>query len=352
MMLQWVTALFVSSFAVGGFVGGQGQAPGFSAPPPMGAKGPSVAMMAGLPLEDPDMTPGTISVRVVGQGLDDPVEGASVTLHDARSGRKLRGGSTDSAGRAALDARGLEGRTLFIRAEQGAKVTQSRSFLFPKEKALRFLLALSVPHDVDHPPVSGGRKGEDSGLRKEKGPSRTALWFEFRVRAVEVGKLVVTLTYLLDIAKKGDVGGALLPFFEGFAPMGQTSLSWVVRGDRGLVVQRDLAPGRYSVSVTGTVDYDGDTLVVGLDSPVPVRGLGVVLRRYGGRGPSVVGPGIVRRDMPGAFVVYAADHLDGRHVRFALVGLPLRSRWWAWVGVAIALALVLGALIAVWKQNR
>ncbi len=338
----------------------------------MGRQAPSVGMMSGLPLEDPDLQPGRIAVRVVDRTLDDRVSGAKVSIRDATSGKVLQTATTGSSGRVSLDASHLEGRSLILVAESGTRTTRSVAFQMPGGKALRFLLALSLPRHGT--PARGGRptqreslgarpkgassatskresgaereSGPDHQVREEMAPSSTGLWLEFRVRALEAGRLTVTVTYLLDVAKPGDAAGRLLPYPSGFEPMNDKTPAWVVAGDKGLVVQPGLKPGRYSASATGLLRYDTETLLVDMTLSLPVRGYGVVVRRYPEGMPSVVGP-VVRRDMGGAFVAFVAEQVTGHRIRFALTGLEVRSRFWGWLALALAIGMVLGAALLV-----
>lgn len=113
-----------------------------------------LAQMAGLPLQVGDLPPGTISVRLLRGGFENPIVGHEVELHGAGASQALRV-STDAEGRALFPP--LEvGLVVYARSVVDGEVLESQAFPLPDRGGVRMVLVagtVQAPIAPSGPPV-------------------------------------------------------------------------------------------------------------------------------------------------------------------------------------------------------
>ncbi|MCD6497620.1 MAG: hypothetical protein J7M25_04850 [Deltaproteobacteria bacterium] len=336
-----------------------------------------LAMMAGRALPDTALPSGSIVVRVVQDRMTAGLAGVVVELRTADGpgpGTVLASATSDSKGRVTLDGASLKGRMVRIAAWFHGAARTSQLFRVPAAGGVRFLLAFGVPVS-DEPRSNGsslsgpggpGAGPQPSSTQRPVGPRQPpsaqqpggrqqavgaqqpgaarrpiGLWVEYRVRALEAGRMTLTVTYVLDRPKSADWKGLVLPGPRGFVPVMTDGLPRFAASTKaGVVLTAQPPTGRQVLSLSGTMAYSGDILLIEHRIPVPYRGFAMVMRRYGG--VRLVGADLEEAQMGASslLVTTGPGGKAGGVIRFAVTGLPHRDRTWAWIAVGFALALL------------
>lgn len=301
------------------------------APAPAAAQ-PDPRRMSGIPLPDPQLPAGTITVRVVRGALSNNVAGQPVELRDG-----------DNVATAVTDA---EGRAEFLTLNAGAMVVaateldgarlESQPFAVPGQGGVRLMLVGADPARPEAPAEPGAVTfGADSRI------------------VVELGEEVLNVFYLLDVINDRDVPvepGAPLVLTLPDGAAGATLMGGSAPGASAAGARVSLPgpfePGLTPLRVGFVLPYSGDRLAIEQTMPAALESLLLVVEKWGSM--DVASEQIARRaDMnpegaDGRTYIFAAGPAvaAGTAVALEISGLPHRSRWPAMAALAAAFVLL------------
>jgi hypothetical protein len=300
----------------------------WTAPFPAGAQ-PDPRQMSGIPLPDPQLPAGTITVRVVRGTLSNNVPDQPVELREG-----------DNVATAVTDA---EGRAEFLTLNPGATVVastqldgvrlESQPFAVPGRGGIRLMLVGAAdPARADAPAESGTVTfGADSRI------------------VIELGEETLNVYYLLDIMNGRDVPVepatplmlALPDGATGSTMMGGSTPRAVAAGAQ-VTVPGPFEPGLTPLRVGFVLPYTGGTLAIEQTMPAALESLLLVVEKWGDM--DVASDQIARRaDMnpegaEGQTYIFAAGPpvASGAAVSLEISGLPHHSRLPSMLALGVA----------------
>ena len=301
---------------------------------------PDPRQMSGLPLPDPGLPDGTITVRVIRGQITDNVTGQLVEL---RQGDSVETAITDSEGRATfLTLNG--GQEVQASTELDGQRLQSQSFAAPGRGGVRVLLVGTDPEDAAVPAQTGTVTLSDES------------WIQ-----VELIEESVEVYYFLQVVNPGDapVDSPVPIVFD--LPSGAVGTT-VLRGGsprvlvdgRRVELPGPFTPGATPLHVAYILPYSGENLVVAQSFPVDLDALLISVEKWDGL--DLVSSQISRRmELPASegngmpHILGAGPRItSGRVLSVELVGLPSRSR----VPSTVTLILAIGILgFGVWGAS-
>jgi len=293
---------------------------------------PDPRQMSGLPLPDPGLPDGTITVRVIRGQITNNVPDQLVEL---RQGSSVETARTDSEGRATFLAL-APGEEVQASTELDGQPLQSQSFTVPGRGGIRVML---VGAGSDSP-VSPARSG-------------TVTFGDESWIQVELIEESLEVYYFLQVVNRGDspVDSPTPIVFD--LPSGAVSTT-VMRGasPRTLVDGRRVElpgpfdPGSTLLHVAYILPYTGESLVLAQSFPVDLESLLISVEQWGAL--EAVSSQIDRRmELPAnegtgtPYMLGAGPRISvGQALSVELVGLPHRST----VPSTVALILAIGIL--------
>lgn len=310
-----------------------------AAVPPVSAQ-PDPRQMSGIPLPDPSLPPGTVSVRVIRGQMTNNVPDQPVEL---RIGGEVEVVATDAAGRAVFTAL-TPGESAVAATDLDGVRLESQPFAVPASGGTRLLLVGSSGGEAD--PAAAVEAGDVTF-----GPDSRL--------AVELGEESLTVFYYLDVLNGGaapvDPGEPIRLTLPAGA-QGATALGESAPGTRveGAIVSLPgpFRPGFTPLRVAFVLPYSGDRVAIAQPLPVDLEVLLLVVEKRGEM--NVASDQISRRadmgpDTIGGDTTYifgAGPRVAARTpVAFEISGLPHHSR----TPATLALTLVAAMLLAgVW----
>lgn len=301
------------------------------APVPAAAQ-PDPRRMSGIPLPDPQLPAGTITVRVVRGSLSNNVPDQPVELRDG-----------DNVATAVTDA---EGRAEFLTLNAGAMVVaateldgarlESQPFAVPGQGGVRLMLVGVDPARPEAPAEPGAVTfGADSRI------------------VIELGEEVLNVFYLLDVINDRDVPvepGAPLVLTLPAGAAGATLMGGSAPGASAAGARVSLPgpfePGLTPLRVGFVLPYSGDRRAIEQTMPAALESLLLVVEKWGTM--DVASEQIARRaDMnpdgaEGRTYIFAAGPAvaAGAAVALEISGLPHHRRWPAMAALAVAFVLL------------
>ncbi|MCY3844532.1 MAG: hypothetical protein OXH69_13440 [Acidobacteria bacterium] len=291
-----------------------------AAVPPVAAQ-PDPRQMSGIPLPDPSLPAGTVSVRVIRGQMTNNVPGQPVEL---RIGDAVEVVATDADGRATFVAL-TPGATATAATDLDGVRLESQPFAVPAGGGTRLLLVGS----------SGG--GADPSAAVEAGD--VTFGPDSRL-AVELGEESLTVFYYLDVLNAGgapvDPGEPIrltLPAgAQGATALGESAPSTRIEGAI-VSLPGPFRPGVTPLRVAFALPYSGDRQALAQPLPVDLEGLLLVVEKRDEM--NVASDQISRRadmgpDTIGGDTTYifgAGPRVPaGTPVAFEISGLPHHSR--------------------------
>lgn len=216
--------------------------PASAGPPPVDPR-----QMSGIPRVDPQLTPGTITVRVLDGGFDKPATNTDVTLEVTGSDgtKETRTAKTDASGRATFDGlTSFIGGNALAKAAVGGESLTSQSIALSTEAGSRVML------------VAGGDGGGGAAAPRHGqagGPEVPLPGTAFPLEGTKAGELVVG-TFDLDARKPmPDIEVTL----EIAKPDGTTETKKATSDARGKVEFKDLAEPKGAKLTVSAVVVEG-----------------------------------------------------------------------------------------------
>ena len=289
---------------------------------------PDPRQMSGIPLPDPQLPAGTITVRVVRGSLSNNVPDQTVEL---REGDNVATAVTDAEGRAEFLTLN-PGATVVAATELDGVRLASQPFPVPGQGGIRLMLVGADPLRADVPAEQGTVTfGADSRI------------------VIELGEEVLNVYYLLDIMNGRDVpvepGApimlALPAGATGTTMMGGSTPRAVAAGAQ-VSVPGPFEPGLTPLRVGFVLPYSGGSLAIEQTMPVALESLLLVVEKWGTM--DVASDQIARRaDMnpegaDGQTYIFAAGPpvAAGAAVVLEVSGLPHHSRLPAMLALGVA----------------
>lgn len=302
---------------------------------------PDPRQMSGIPRPDPNLSDGSITVRVIRGSFANNVAGHPVEL---RAGDRVSTADTDGDGRATFLVLN-PGEQVTVATELDGVALESLPFAAPGRGGVAVLLV--------------GASGDpgDAAARPVARPGRVTLIQESRI-LVELGEEQVELYYLLDVFNQSPWPVEPEPPFEfrlppgaqGAAALQGSTPRTLVDGPR-VWVQGAFEPGVTPVRVGSILPYSGDGLVLSQVFPADFDQLLVFVEQWGTL--DVASAQIDRRGEMGAEETGLSPLIwgtgrrvpAGEPVILELTGLPHHSGWPRIVTLALsALIVVLGVV--------
>lgn len=305
-----------------------------AAGPPGASAQPDPSQMSGIPLPDPQLPAGTITVRVVRGTLSNNVPEHPVELRD---GDNVATAVTDADGRAEFLTLN-PGATVVAATELDGVRLESQPFPVPGQGGIRLMLVGADPGLADAPAESGTVVfGADSRI------------------AIELGEEVLNVFYMLDIVNDRQVpvepGApimlALPAGATGTTLMGGSTPRAEAAGSR-VSVPGPFRPGLTPLRVGFVLPYSGASLAIEQTMPVTLESLLLFVEKRGAM--DVASEQIARRadynpeGVEGQTYILAAGPpvASGAAVSLEISGLPHHSRLPAMLALGVAFV-ILGA---------
>jgi hypothetical protein len=224
---------------------------------------PDPRQMSGVPLPVGEMTPGTVTVRVVRGNVANIIPKQKVEL---TIGGETKTGETDESGRATFE--GLKiGATLKVRAVVGTETLESQEFPVPPQGGVRVMLVATDP--------GAAKEAQESAKLAASAaqPGAVALGSQSRMH-VELTEEAANIYYLLDITNTAKVPVQPQMPFELELPEGATggtvlegSSPNAIAAGRKITVRGPFPPGQTVAQVAFRLPYSGGTLAFSQSFP-------------------------------------------------------------------------------------
>lgn len=293
---------------------------------------PDPRQMSGIPLPDPQLPAGTVTVRVVRGTLDNNVANHPVEL---RSGDQVETALTDAEGRAEF-AMLNAGASVVASTELDGELIDSRPFAAPGAGGVRVMLVGAGDAAASDVPAEPGvvTFGADSRI------------------VVELAEESLSIYYLFDIFNQRLVPvepETPIEFTLPFGVQAPTILPQSAVSTRidGLTVSVDgpFRPGVTPLQVGYVLAFGGDAVAVEQPLPAALEGLLMVVQKWGAM--DLVSHQIARRadmtpegtDTPYIFAAGPAIPA-GVPLEFEILGLPHHSPIPGFVTITLALAIL------------
>lgn len=300
---------------------------------------PDPRQMSGIPLPDPGLPVGTVSVRVIRGQMTNNVPDQPVEL---RVGDAVDVVATDAAGRATFAAL-APGATVTAATDLDGVRLESQPFAVPERGGTRLLLVGGAGGSADPsaPAVAGEVTfGPDSRI------------------AVELGEESVTVFYYLDIVNQGDAPvdpGEPIRFTLPAGAQGTTALGESAPSTRveGAIVSLPgpFRPGTTPLRLAFALPYTGDRLAIAQPLPVDLESLLLVVEKWGEMNLASdqisrradMGPDTIGGDT--TYIFGAGPRVPaGTPVALEISGLPHHSQTPAMLALALVAVMLLAGV--------
>jgi hypothetical protein len=297
---------------------------------------PDPRQMSGLPLPDPQLRDGTITVRVIRGQLTNNVPNHPVELHQ---GDSVSTSVTDAEGRATFLTL-ASGTQVYAVTELDGERIESQRFPLPGRGGIRVML-VGAAGDASIPamPVQSGRVrfGGDSRILVEMGEETVEVYYLFDVINERTAPVEPPEPIVFDMPP-GAVSVTILP---------DSSPRTASEGPRA-TLSGPFQSGTTPLRVAYILPYSGDRLTISQRVPADLEAFLVMVEKWGAM--DVASSLIARRteDVFGeSSYIFGAGPLvaGGETFTFELSGLPHHSRLPTTVAVGLALT-ILG--VGVW----
>src|SRR5262245_19018889 len=296
---------------------------------PAFAQMPDPKQMSGRPLPVGDLSPGTVTARVIRGQLSNPITDQTVELIGAGAPKTA---TTDASGRATFT--GLTpGTNVKVQVTVGAERIESQEFQVPAMGGIRLMLvatdaAAGSTAPAQAPAAAGSVSfGQESRLVIETGDDALNVFNIFQIvnpsqSPVQAGPLVFELP--VDA-----VGVGLL----------QGSTAKAVAAGKKVTVNGPFAPGATILQFAYSIPLGSDAIAVEQKLPAALPQLSVVAQKIGSM--QLASPQLSqRREMAAdgnTYIVAQGGALKaGDTVSLTLTNLPSRPRWPSAAAVGLA----------------
>jgi hypothetical protein len=307
---------------------------------PVFAQMPDPRAMSGTPLPVGDLTPGTVTARVIRGQLSNPIEGQPVDIVGGASKTE----KTDAAGRATFT--GLTpGSRVKLRTTVGSETIESQEFEVPAAGGIRVMLVATDPN--------AAQQKADAGKLAQQPPVDGSVVFGPETRfVVEVGEDVLNVFNMLQITNAGSrpvrtPGPIVIDLPKGAVGVGMMEGSTpnaVAAGSR-VTVNGPFPPGNTVVQFGYSIPLGDSTITIAEKMPLQLPQLAVVVQKTADM--QLTSANVAqRREMPAdgnTYIVAQGGAIQpGEMLSLTLSGLPSRSSLARNVAVTLAAVILLG----------
>ena len=302
------------------------------------AQMPDPRQMSGTPLPVSDLSPGTVTARVIRGQLTNPIEGQAVELTGAGATRTEK---TDSSGRATFT--GLTpGTRVKLRTTVGSEVIDSQEFEIPAAGGVRLMLVATDPN-------AAKQQAEAAKLAQEPPvPGTVAFGPETRF-VIEIGDDALNVFNMMQITNSGarPVQTAPIVFDLPKAAVGvgmmEGSTPNAVAAGSKVSVSGPFPPGNTVVQFGYSIPLGDDTISLAQKLPADLPQLSLVVQKLGAT--QLDSPQISqRREMQAdgnTYIVGQGGAMKaGDVLSLTLSGLPSRPTWPRNLAVVFAVLIV------------
>ena len=298
---------------------------------------PDPSQMSGLPLPDPQLPAGTISVRIVRGQLSNNVPNHPVELYEGDSVVTV---NTDADGRARFLTLNPGAEVYAVTELDGQRLESSR-FPVPGQGGIRVMLVAAADPSIPAVPAQ---------------PGQVIFGGESRI-VIELGEETVTVFYALEVTNASSVpvepsgpivldmppGAQTTTVMPGSPPMATADGSRVT-------VPGPFQPGVTPLSVAYILPYTSGSLAITQSLPADLEGLLVIVEKWGTM--DVASTQIARRaEMTpdgddGATYIFGAGPrvAAGQPIALEITGLPYHSRLPRTVTLVIAVVILMAGV--------
>ncbi|HEY2432442.1 MAG TPA: hypothetical protein VGI12_07185 [Vicinamibacterales bacterium] len=303
---------------------------------------PDPRQMSGQPLPVGDLSPGTVTARVIRGQLSNPIEGQTVEV----TGGAAQTSKTDAAGRATFT--GLTpGATIKLRTTVGSETIESREFQVPSVGGIRVML---VATDPDAAPTPG-----DAAKAGQGAPVDGTVTFGPETRfVIEIGQDALNVFNMLQITNasprpvrpKTPIEFDLPSGAVGVGMMEGSTPNAVAAGSR-VAVNGPFPPGNTVVQFGYSLPLGDDTITIAQKLPIPLPQLALVVQKTADM--QLTSAQVAqRREMQAdgnTYIVGQGGPLQaGDTLTLVLSGLPSRPSWPRNVAVTLAVVILLAGV--------
>jgi hypothetical protein len=310
------------------------------------AQMPDVRAMSGVPLPVGDLSPGTVTARVIRGQLSNPIEGTTVELTGAGD---VKTAKTDGTGRATFTGI-TPGTRVKARVTVGSEVIESQDFVVPNAGGMRVMLVAADPNAPQ-------QAAEAAKLAKEPAVAGTVVFGPETRFVIEVGDDQLNVFNMIQIANtqprpvKTDAplvfelpdSAVGLGMMEGSSPNAAAA-------GRKVTVNGPFAPGNTVVQFAYSIPLGAETIKIDEKLPIELPQLSLVVQKLGAM--QLTSAQIAqRREMSadnGTYIVAQGGAIAaGGVLSLTLSGLPARPAWPRTIAVGLAaVILAIGAYAA------
>lgn len=305
---------------------------------------PQASQVNGVPLNTPELAPGTVTVRLFRERIGNNVPNHEVTL-DGQQGPRTA--TTDAEGRAEFS--GLApGQTVRVRAQVDGEALESQEFQIAAQGGTRIALIAGIAAAAEREAAEAAEAAKQPAR-----PGVVALGEQSRV-IIEFQDDDLTVFYILDIVNAArtpiDTGGPLVievpadargtTLLEGSSRLGSIR-------DGKLIITGPFPPGSTSLQVAYQLPWYGTAIDIQQTWPVAMDDVFVAVEKIGAL--TLSSPQIAQQQegqaSGQAFIMGVGPRLNpGQPMTITLGGLPNSGTWMRDIGVgAVSVILLLGA---------
>ena len=302
---------------------------------------PDVKQMSGMPLPVADMTPGTVTVRVLRGAITKPIVGHQVELQGAGSPAAEK---TNDTGRAEFANIRIGARMRAVAVVDGERL-ESQEFTVPPTGGIRVMLVATDPE-------AAKRAAEDQKLA-EAPPQTGTVVFGSESRFVfemgDDGLTVFNIFQVLNSSRTPVQTPEPLVFELPDAAKAATTLDGsspqAVAAGKRITVTGPFAPGTTLVQFVYTLPYSGSEVTIEQKLPAALTQLSVAAQRVGEL--HLTSPQMTQHhdatSNGQAYIVGQGPALKaGDVVTFTLTGLPRVTVWPRNLALALAVIILMG----------
>lgn len=312
---------------------------------------PSATQMSGVPLPDPQLPVGALTVRVVRGALSNNLPNQKVEL---AAGSERREATTDATGRAEFRALRPGDRVQAAAIVDGIRV-ESQVIAMPAQGGVRVMLV--VP-DAS----TAAREAEDAKLRNAPAQPGVVVFGGDSRFIIERGDEALNVFYVLEISNTTRTpiattaplifdlpsGAQSVTLLEGSTPQA------IVSGSR-VTVTSPFAPGNTPLHIAYELPYRGSRVRIEQKLPAALRDLAVAGETTGGvTMTSDQFPATREMTSEGkSFTVGNGPGLAaGATLAVTFDNLPHHARWPRFTALGIAVAILIGGLVLAFSKPR
>jgi hypothetical protein len=311
---------------------------------------PDPRTIAGVPLPDAKLAPGTIAVRVIRGSFANNLGGVDVQFV---SGGRTRTVKTDASGRAESAGFAAGSTVRAIAVVEGERLESQD--LVVGTTGIRVVLVATDPELA--------LKAEEDKKLASGPPVRGTVVLGPETRVVaEYSNDSLNIFYVIEIVNTArtrvDIGGPVLidlPREARGASVEKTSSSQATANGPRITIVGPFAPGSTMVQVGFEMPYSGPTVRFAQTFPIALQRVIVLATQIGGlqlRSPQLAEQREV--DLQGQVVIAGSGPglPPGQPLTIEIAGLPYHARWPRYTALSLAGAIMLTGLWAAYGPRR